>query len=595
MIMEKREKKLWEYLEKMPWFWLGFTTVLVLALPYFVLGSHCYVQITDQLDGEVLNYIYHAKYLFSGENLIPEFMCGQKKSAMTPPAPIGVLLYKLLSPFSAFAAMHILAAGIGYIGMYLLSKTLSGSSLIACVTGGVFVCLPFYPVYGLSILGQPLLFWAVLNCCRNKCSARKKWKYYLCILLYAVSSSLALSGFACIGLLLGVWLWCCLRKYKRLCRELGIILLLLIVCFLCCNGSLIGEVFGFRESFASHREEMILAARGDWLEFFKDIFLEGGLYTKSYNVVIAAMTAAIILLDPLFLRIQKRKRIFSQLSGDMAYKTVVVVFLLAFFISVGVVIWQMPNIVDMRMRIGGVAKTFQADRIYWILPLCWYTLLALDLHILLRKWRRCFTLRWCLAVAATVFLCFTVYENSTIYHNLRLMIFPDTYHLMNWEDYYAEDIYRQIDNFLGKDKSSYRVASLGINPAAALYNGFYTLDGYSNFYDLDYKHKFREIIVDELKKNEETRVYFDVWGNRCYLLNAETGNYMTIAKNGGNSSYQNLEFDTEKMYEMGARYLFAAMPVDNWEQLGLALIREEPFETPESYYAIWVYEILKIQ
>lgn len=333
----------------------------------------------------------------------------------------------------------------------------------------------------------------------------------------------------------------------------------------------------------------------------KETFLKGGLYAGSYNGAIAALTAVILLFEPLILWIQNKtygkeeikKHIFSELSGDTAYKTVAMIFLLAFLISVGVVVWQLPYVVDLRMQSGGVAKSFQANRIYWVLPLCWYTLLALDLYILLRKWKRCFWLRWVLSVAAVASLCITVYENSTIYHNLRLMIFPDTYHLMNWEDYYAKDVYEQIDSFLGGDKSSYRVASLGINPAAALYNGFYTLDGYSNFYDLDYKHEFREIIADELEKSEETRVYFDAWGNRCYLLNAETGNYMMIEKNGGNSSYQSLELNTKKMYEMGARYLFAAMPVDNWEHLGLVPVREEPFETPESYYAIWVYKILE--
>lgn len=78
--MGKIEKKLWEYLERVPWFWLGFITVFVIALPYFVLGSRCYVQITDQLDGEVLNYIYRARYLFSGENVIPEFMGGRVRA-----------------------------------------------------------------------------------------------------------------------------------------------------------------------------------------------------------------------------------------------------------------------------------------------------------------------------------------------------------------------------------------------------------------------------------------------------------------------------------------------------------------------------------
>lgn len=591
-IIKKKEEFMWSFLEKIPWFWLGFSIILLLAAPYFVLGSHCYVQITDQLDGEVVNYIYHAKYLFSGENVIPEFMCGQKKSAMTPPAPIGVLFYRLLPPFAAFAAMHIFVAGTGYTGMYLLGKQLSGSKLIACVTAGIFVCLPFYPVYGLSILGQPMLFWAVLNCCKKKCRV-KKWKYYLCILLYAAGTSLALSGFACIGLLAGVWLWCFAKKDKRLCRELGIILLLLFICFLCCNGNLIGGVFGFGENIVSHREEMLLVARNDWWELFKEIFLEGGLYAKSYNKAIAALTVIVLLSDPLLSWMKYKKRIFSEISGDGAYKTVAVLFLLTFCISIGVVIWQMPYIVDLRVHLGGAAKSFQANRIYWMLPVCWYAILALDLYILLRKIKGCFLLRWGLSAAAVIFLCFTVYENSTIYHNLRLMIFPDTYHLMNWEDYYAEDVYQQIGDFLGEDKSCYRVASLGINPAAALYNGFYVLDGYSNYYSLDYKHEFREIIAKELEKNEETRIYFDTWGNRCYLLNAETGNYMTIEKNGGASSYKNLELNTKKMYEMGARYLFAAMPIDNKEQLGLVPVREEPFETPESYYAIWVYEILE--
>lgn len=171
------------------------------------------------------------------------------------------------------------------------------------------------------------------------------------------------------------------------------------------------------------------------------------------------------------------------------------------------------------------------------------------------------------------------------------MIFPDTYDLMDWEEYYASDVYEQVEEFIDKDKSMYKTISLGITPAAALYNGFYCLDGYSNMYSLEYKHRFREIMAKELDKLEELRVYFDTWGNRCYLFNAETGNYMLIDKNNG-ASYKNLEFDTGKMYEMGARYLFSAMPIDNAEEIGLKLMRETPFSTPESYFEVWLYEIL---
>lgn len=579
--MEKAEKKLWTLIEKVPWFWLGLAVSFLLVLPYLVLGSHCYVQITDQLDGEVINYIYRAKYMFSGEDVIPEFMGGMGKSAMTAPAFIGVLLYKLLPPFPAFAVMHAYVILTGYVGMYLLGRQLSGSSLIAFVTAGIFVYLPFYPVYGLTILGQPLLFWACIRCCQEDCPPRDKWKYYLCILLYALSSSLVLAGFACIMLLAVVWL--CLGKNRRIRRELGIALLILTAGLLLCNGRLAAEMLGLKEGYVSHREEMVGAAIGNWREYFKEIFLEGGIYAKSYNGIITLLTVGVLLLSLVRYFVKGKK-------SSKACRLLAAVFALTVVISVMTVLWKTPWVVALRMSMGGLAKTFQADRINWLLPLCWYVLLALNLYILLLEWKGFWGLRWAAVLAAIAAQCFVVYENSSIYHNLRLMLFPDTYHLMNWDDYYAEDVYRQIDEFIGQDKSSYRVASLGINPAAALYNGFSCLDGYSNYYSLDYKHEFREIIAKELEKNSEVRVYFDTWGNRCYLLNGETGNYMTIGKNIG-SSYQSLELDTRKMYEMGARYLFSALPIDNREALGLRPVRKEPFETETSYYAVWVYEI----
>ena len=64
----------------------------------------------------------------------------------------------------------------------------------------------------------------------------------------------------------------------------------------------------------------------------------------------------------------------------------------------------------------------------------------------------------------------------------------------------------------------YRVASIGIHPAIAQYNGFYTLDTYNNFYPLSYKHEFRKIIEKELEKNKKIRNYFDAWGGRCYFF-----------------------------------------------------------------------------
>ena len=107
---------------------------------------------------------------------------------------------------------------------------------------------------------------------------------------------------------------------------------------------------------------------------------------------------------------------------------------------------------------------------------------------------------------------------------------------MSFRDYYAVDVLDQVqeyiyDNF-GERPEDYRVVSLGIDPAAALYHGFYCLDGYSNNYSLEYKHRFREIIAPELAKSEYLEDNFDHWGNRCYLFSAECPGYYTIQKGG---------------------------------------------------------------
>ena len=163
---------------------------------------------------------------------------------------------------------------------------------------------------------------------------------------------------------------------------------------------------------------------------------------------------------------------------------------------------------------------------------------------------------------------------------------------MSWADYFAEDLMREIDAAIyektGLTKEQYRVASLGMCPAPALEAGFYCIDGYSNNYSLEYKHEFREIIEKELEKCPEMQVYFDTWGSRCYLFTSESRNYYYRSKYDS-FRYEDLELNTEKMREMGCKYLFSAAEIEkeNAERLGIELF--DAFETEESYYRIWVY------
>jgi len=82
--------------------------------------------------------------------------------------------------------------------------------------------------------------------------------------------------------------------------------------------------------------------------------------------------------------------------------------------------------------------------------------------------------------------------------------------------FYAEDQFRAIRDHIGKDPSEYRVASLGLHPVIAQYNGFYTLNGYLRSYPLSYKYAFREILAEELNKDEDFRP-FSTAGDRASI------------------------------------------------------------------------------
>uniref|UniRef100_UPI004057BD09 DUF6044 family protein n=1 Tax=Acetatifactor sp. TaxID=1872090 RepID=UPI004057BD09 len=138
-------------------FGLGLIIVLGSVLPYIWLGEKSVITYHDQLDGELIGYIYQAKYLFSGQNIIPEFMNGAAKTALQPPAPLMVLFFKLFTPLAALVLMQVLGQIAGYIGMFLLTQQMTEKKMVSFVVAMLYAFLPFLPVYGLSQYGMPLL------------------------------------------------------------------------------------------------------------------------------------------------------------------------------------------------------------------------------------------------------------------------------------------------------------------------------------------------------------------------------------------------------------------------------------------------------
>ena len=141
-------------------FLTGLIIVLIIYIPLIILGGNVLLTIHDQLDGEVLSYVLTARHFF--DNSIPELFDGVLKTAVTPPAPLMVLPYLFFPARVAFQVNYLLVALIAYAGMFFCIKEILNTRWIALCISVIFSILPFYSVYGLSVMGQPMLLYSFI-------------------------------------------------------------------------------------------------------------------------------------------------------------------------------------------------------------------------------------------------------------------------------------------------------------------------------------------------------------------------------------------------------------------------------------------------
>lgn len=567
------------------WFLAGLVAVLLTVVPTLLLGEDAIFTAHDQLDGEVIAFCLQAKHLFDGD-VLPEFLGGAFKTALTMPAPAFVLLFFTGDAYLGLVIMLLCGRIAGYVGMYLLSREITGDAPVSAVVGVLFGWLPFLPVYGLSQFGIPMLIWCAL---RLKSGKNKGFAFgYTAI--FALTSSLVLVGYGLLGMGLVFVIWCFAKKREAALRMTAAWALLLGV-YVVENLRLLGGLLGLGEDFVSHKAEYALSAE-NFFELAGQYLTKGGQHSEAYHLVLGAVTLAVLVLG-LFFSGERVKKLQKSILWCYGWN---VVFIFA------AALWESAPGVAVREHLSALGA-FQLDRLLWIAPCFWYLAAACGLALC----RELFSAKAAgssrvqrvaggvsLGISA-VAVCVTglwILVSGDVKNNVQKLRNPD-YGMMSLRDYYAVGVMEQVEAYIrektGMAQEDYRVVSLGIDPAAALYHGFYCLDGYSNNYDLEYKHAFRQVIAPELEKSEYLKGYFDDWGNRCYLFSAETPGYFTIEKDG--FYFQDYRVNTEALAALGGDYLLSAAYIADAQDRGLVPLREEPFETTDSYYRIFVYEV----
>jgi hypothetical protein len=275
--------------------------------------------------------------------------------------------------------------------------------------------------------------------------------------------------------------------------------------------------------------------------------------------------------------------IFSEKTISPDEYLLIVLILICIGISVFFGLYSWEGLSDLLQK-NQIIRIFQFDRFIWLQPLIWSVIFAISLFILnkIHKYGKFFVI---FLIICQVFFLISYDDHFSNQAGGIALMNNDG---ITYSQFYSNSLFTEIKDYINLPQNSYRVVNIGIEPSIAIANGFYALDGYVQNYPIDYKHKFREIIADELAKNEEIRLYFDSWGSRCYLFTSETSTNSMIKKDSS-STIQNLTINTTALKNLGGKYIFSAIEIKNYEENNLTYLRN--FTNPDSPFKIWLYEV----
>ncbi|GHI00356.1 DUF6044 family protein [Neobacillus kokaensis] len=542
------------------------TIITVWVAPYFILGEHAHMRIHDNLDSNITWYkvLVDSGQLFGSiQANIPQIMNGELSRNAFYSEYYGIVeLFRLFPPVIAYGLNQAISRTFAFLGMYLLLKkyVIKGKKqgFIIIISALAFALTPFWPNGMLSIVGMPLALWAFLNIRNNE----QKVISIFTITLLPFYSTFMLGFFFFLSAMGVCWLVDVIRSKKPQWRLFFSIAYMTLIYLAIEYRELASLVFSHVETNRSEFFESKNNLMQTIMLIFKN-YIVGHNQDQTLFGIIILPVSLIALVIVLLQKSWKREKLFIGLH------------LANFLLSVWYAFWWYEGWVPLKQEIS-ILNTFNFSRYHYLRPMIIYVLFALSLQIIWRyhkKWR----------IAAMVFAVLQIGvlipSNEQIWYH----------HSPSFGQFYAVKEFADIKKFIGKSVEDYRVASIGLHPAIAQYNGLYTLDTYNNFYPLSYKQQFRKIIAPELAKNKTLESYFDQWGGRCYLFVDELGKNYMFSKHSLKVIHH-LDMNIQAFKQMGGKYILSAVPIKNAKENHLDLLKV--FQSKEAYWKIYLYKVI---
>ena len=564
---------------------LALLALLLYLLPPLLLGRHGYVLIHDSLDGE-FSTLYllarqHLAFSFDSAAVLPQVMNGLPRTALRTGLNLTVAVFGLLPdhPLTAYWLHAGLVRTAGLLAMYWLLRGYGlarpGQRGAAAAVALAWAVLPIYSVYGLTVLGQPALLRAALDW---RWGRGRGWAAAVCA-AFPFWSVFALVG----PFVLLTWGAALVLDWARRGRAAtsGVLrgatgLAVLGLGYGLVEWPLVQSLL--TQQFVPHRTAFDLARLAphgvgaglrEALRYFGLGQYHASLFLRA--VPLLAVGLAWALAAP-----ARRVRLAGRVGGALAGLAAVALFC-----------GFAPQLTVLYKKQLPLLAAFNLNRFHFLTALAWFGVLVLALRELPATPAGRRLTYGLLALQMVLALLF----DAEYANNLRTLAGRPRPDAPSYAAYVAPGLLGQVRDFLrqrtGQPPAAYRVLSLGLPPAVAQLNDFYTLDSYQSLYPLAYKLAFRQIIAGELAKSPVLAAYFDAWGNRCYLQAAELGRSDAFGKRPPRT-VQHLAFDAAAFRRLGGRYVLSAVRLAHPAESGLGLLRV--FDDPEAYWRLYLYE-----
>ena len=542
---------------------ISFVIFFIYISVFFIFGDNTYILIHDNMDSGAGLYkilIQSGKIFSQNTQIIPSIM-SSPRIGLGNELDVILWLNYFFEQYTAYAINQVLIRLVAFLGMffllnrYILNKeNIQYSYFIALL----YSMLPFLPSGGLSVAGLPMITYIFLNI-RSGVDTKRDW---LGLILFPFYSSFILSMIFYIVFTGFVWVY---DIYKRVnTAKFTIALFLFGIIYLIINYRYLG-IHIFETDFVSHRVEFSGDGFGliQALRSSAKLFILGQYHAASLHTIFLPFVGVVFLLN-----------IFSKSRDSL----LIGLFLLNICISLW---WGFYTYEGMEVLIkaaSGGSASLNFSRFYFMTPFIWYILFALSIKWFFSKYESKYKF---------------ILVNTLIGFTILLLFFKSDFvneyrkNGITYREFYSEQLFEDIASFIGKKQSAYKVVSIGIHPSISQFNGFFTLDGYLSNYPLEYKHKFRRIIKDELSKNEKLRNYYDNWGSRVYVFIDEVGkNYL---RNKSEVYPISVNLDTRVLKEMGGEFIFSSYFIENPEENNMELLKK--FKNKDSAWDIYLYKL----